>query len=210
MRGYQYRHFIYFALMENGSIKIGCSTQVLKRMKQIKGELIHVIEGTTFRESALHFLLRESSLGNEMFADDKNVRGFIAKSKFGEYSGLISDVPRVQLLLQPDMVRHKANAVRPFKVMRQSIGLSFDDVANGAEVSKSSAISADSQTAPFFLSGRLAQFMISKVRARGRYVDSHHLTGLYTKELTAMLPRPKVMSSDGIQHSERATNGAAA
>lgn len=189
MRGHQYRHFIYFAKMENGLIKIGCSTQVLKRMKQIKGELIHVIEGTTFRENALHFLLRKSSVGNEMFNDDKNVRLFITKAKFGDYSGLISDVPRVQLFLQPDLVRYKTDVVRPFKAMRQSIGMSTDDVAKGAEVSHSSAISADSQTAPFFLSGRLAQFIIEKVRAKGCFVDSHHLTGLYTKELTAMLPK---------------------
>lgn len=210
MRGHQYRHFIYFAKLENGLIKIGCSTQVLKRMKQIKGELIHVIEGTTFRENALHFLLRKSSVGNEMFADDKNVRGFIAKSKFGEYSGLISDVPRVQLFLQPDLVRYKTDVVRPFKAMRQSIGMSIDEVAEGAQVSQSSAVSADSQTAPFFLSGRMAQFMIGKVRAKGCFVDSHHLTGLYTKELTAMLPKPKVLPSDGEQRVAPASNEVAA
>lgn len=191
MRGYEHRHFIYFARMIDGLIKIGSSTNVPARVATLKADLLHVIEGSTFRETALHFLLRNAHVGGELFTDGETVRTFIEKAKLGDYSGLISDVPRVDLRLQRCAIRHKARAHRPFRDMREAAGLTIDDVSRCAGVAVSTAASADSQSAPHFLSGRLAQFIIGEVRERGVFVDSHHLTGLFESELTALL-RPLV------------------
>lgn len=191
MRGCEHRHFIYFARMRDGSIKIGSSTNVPSRLNALKADLLHIIEGSTFRETALHFLLREANVGGELFADGAVIRAFIEKARLGDYSGLISDVPRIDLRLQHCAIRHKAHAHRPFRDMREATGLTVDDVSNGADVAVSTAASADSQSAPHFLSGRLAQFIIGQVRQRGVFVDSHHLTGLFESELTGLL-RPLV------------------
>lgn len=195
MRGYERRQFVYFARLPDGLIKIGSTGDVPARMKSLKGELIHLIEGSSFRETAVHFLLRDARLKGEIFDDGDIVRDFIAKSKVGDYCGLISDIPKLSIIAQPDPVRHRPGVDRPFRMMREAIGFSIDDVSELAGVSINTAACADSQTAPIFLSGRMAQAIITEVRSRGAFVDSHHLTGLYQGELKYLIGGLKARSA---------------
>lgn len=189
MREIGARQFIYFASMPNGLIKVGSSSQVKKRLAALKADLIHLIEGSCFRETALHFVLRDSYVANECFHDDDNVRSFIAGTKIGDYRGLITDLPRVCLWRQPDACKYKLGVVRPFHLVREALGISHDEAA--AEVGGSTVTlrSADSQTAPYDLSGKLVQWIVGRAREREIWLDSHHFTGLYTADLTGLLPK---------------------
>lgn len=187
--------FIYFVKMQDGLIKIGSTTKVPDRVKQLKGTLIHVIEGSCFRETALHFLMRESLVSGEKFKDDDRVRAFIAATKVGDYGGLISDVPRVNRWLEPNQLKYKLGVVRPVRQVREALGISQEQLAREAGVAISTAAGADSQIAPNTLSGRIAQYLVGKARDAGCFIDAHHFTGLYAKELTGLL-RPVASRAD--------------
>lgn len=184
-----FKHFVYFAKMADGLMKIGCSTNVEYRCATLKAEPIFVIEGSSFRENAVHFLLRKDHSHKEFFFPGDAVNSFIEAAKLGDYQGLISDLPRPDLWLQPDVKRAKRGTTRPFREIREALDISHEQIANEAGVMKSTAVGADSQTAPYWLSGRLSQYIITKARDAGLMLDSHHLSGVYDRELHGLLNR---------------------
>jgi hypothetical protein len=179
--------FVYLAATPSGEIKIGCTTNVPARMRAISGDLLFLLEGSSFRETALHFLLRKARVRGEYFEDCDLVRGFISRAKQGDYSGLIANIPNTSQRYQPAPYRCGKDADRPVRFLRESLGIGIDQLAEGCGIAISTAASSDSQTAPHYLSGRVAQYLIGIARGRGIPVNSHHLTGLYCRDLKGII-----------------------
>lgn len=181
------KSLVYFARMRDGTVKIGATSSIASRISQLRADLLHTIEGSVFRECAVHFLLRKSNLKGEYFNETAELLGFIDGTKRGNYSGLIDDLPRVTPWRRPNPYPNKWKQTKCYKLTREALGLSIEQVASETGLQLSTVISSDSQTAPDLLSGRMVQYMVGKAAERGGIINSHHFTGLYDQDLRAIL-----------------------
>jgi hypothetical protein len=172
-------HSVYFAKMPAGQIKIGTTANIPERMGALKAQLLHIVEGSSFREGAIHFLLRASHIENEFFRDDENVRSFIEGSKVGDFRGLVADLPRGVPVSRP--------TVYPFQAVREALDVSRQQLAQEVNCTFGSLRLADYQVAPHALSGKLVQWAVSLAAEHGVTLGSHHFTGLHTDDLLKRL-----------------------
>lgn len=181
------KFFVYFAAMPDGLVKIGTSSNLARRISTLKADLIHFIEGSSFRESAIHYLMRSSNEKGEYFRHTEELAGFISALKRGDFGLLIDEVPKAFGAHSYISWGTKKERYRCFRVARDALGLSITDVAKGAGVSEASAKCADSFVAPELLSGRFVQYIVGKAAERGLTLGSHHFTGLYDRDLKVRL-----------------------
>lgn len=178
------KFFVYFAEMGDGVVKVGTSANVRRRMAQLKARLLHTIEGGSFRECAVHFLLRASNLKGEFFHQTEEVVSFVETLRCGDFQGLIDDLP---WRLAPHNYANggplASRTMKCFKRARISLGLSSEQVAEEAGVAISTAMSADGLTAPSLLTGRMTQYIVGKAAERGVFLNSHHFTGMHDDDL---------------------------
>lgn len=185
------KSLIYFARLENGNIKIGSTTQLKQRMWQIKGKLVYVMEGSCFRESAVHFLMREAHIKGEEFREGVEIYRFIESVRAGDYCGLIDDLPRTWAFNSPGSYHGDRKEERCFRMARVALGLSIEQVAEDCGISLSTARGADGSRAPGTLSGRVVQYIVQKATEQGVGVNSHHFTGIWDDDLRYQLSLAK-------------------
>lgn len=181
------KFFVYFAAMPDGLVKIGTSSNVARRVANLKATLLHFIEGSSFREGAVHYLMRASHHRGEYFHETEELKLFIGSLKAGDYRSLIDEVPRVHNAHSYIDWGPRKDRYRCFRIARDALGLSIGTVASESGVSEASAKCADSYVAPMLLSGRLVQYIVEKASERGLTLGSHHFTGLYDQDLKKRL-----------------------
>lgn len=180
--------FVYFAEMGDGLIKIGTSASVGRRISALKARLLHAIEGSSFRECAVHFLMSAYQAHGEYFHDTDEVRGFVASLQAGDFRGLIDDLPRAQATNGYTPWGSKSTKpARCVRTVRIALGLRDEQVAIDTGMSEATIRSADGLTAPVKVSGRLVQYLVNKAAERGVWLNSHHFTGAYDSDLRERL-----------------------